>query len=1032
MSAQLSLLRIRLLGEFRWSLGDHTALEPPSERLQALLAYLLLHADGPRARAEVAARLWPETSDAEARANLRRRLHELVRLMPGGERRLVVTPRTVHWLDGEDCRVDLMEFEAVWRESRQAPRMELLEQAAPLLCGELLPSCDDEWMVPLREQLRQRAITLLDELASMLTQEGQSRRGLEVAEQILRLDPLHEPAYCHLMRLHALAGDRASALKAYHLCMERLREELGVSPGAGTCALYEELLIQEDLPRLRERRATTTIDLPEVELPAPPLPLIGRAAEWQTAAAWLNGEAPRDPLPLLLLLGEPGIGKTRLLEELMAAARTAGMAIVRGRGYEAERMRPYGAWMDGFEGVGARPFLEELRTLALETEPDPTTRGRGRLFDLATQFLRSLAEARPTLVVLDDIQWLDETSLAFLHYAFRLLSPGLPIRFACAARSRELEGNPPADRLVQALTLERRALVLRLTTLSEAETTALVEAAGGGEGSAHIATGSGGNPLFALEMARADAEPDAPAPETLAHLIQGRLRDLEESTQELLRWAAALGHRFSPATLALVADCPIHRLLAAVDQLERHGIIRGVESGDGEAAYDFAHDVVRQVAYEQCSLPRRRLLHSHIAEALERLVPANPALITEVAHHADLGIDPERAGDACLRAADHCLRVFAYAEAGAFCRRGLRHCLGLPSERALALRLALLHRSVRAGVSRQEVAGLQEELQALIRQARERGLSEEETIGHEALISLNFDHGDLGAVQRYSLLAAERARSASPATAMLMLAHSGSCLAEIGREMSRAEALLLEARSMADRLGIDAIDVSFGLGCVKRYRGEPQEARQLLRRGWELARRAEDHWRECTCLLNLVCLELEARDLTAAAAQCMDLQHVAAAMGSGSEAPHAEALAALIGLLGADAEAEALLERCCGTLRTLDSPRMLAFLQTFAARWELQQGRPQQAMVRAEEALEAAQKVQNPSEIALAWAAVIAASAALGNLACARRHLEDLQAHVRGQELSALAAEGLEALRWLPAIHGQEHPAPDAPNGDGH
>jgi predicted ATPase len=142
---------------------------------------------------------------------------------------------------------------------------------------------------------------------------------------------------------------------------------------------------------------------------------------------------PLDPAPLLLLLGEPGIGKTRLLEELMASARTAGMAIVRGRGYQAERMRPYGAWMDGFEGVGARPFLEELRTLALEPAPDPSpaTRSRGRLFDLATQFLGSLAEARPTLVVLDDIQWLDETSRAFLHYAFRLLSNGLPLRLRC-------------------------------------------------------------------------------------------------------------------------------------------------------------------------------------------------------------------------------------------------------------------------------------------------------------------------------------------------------------------------------------------------------------------------------------------------------------------------------------------------------------------------------------------------------------------------------------------------------------------------
>ncbi len=649
MTAPLPLLRIRLLGEFHWSIGDDAPLVPPPDRLQALLAYLILHSDGPRPRAEVAARLWPETSDAEARANLRRRLHELVRLIPGGERRVAVTPRTVHWLGGEDCRVDVQEFEEVWGESRQTPRLDRLELVAPLLRGELLPGCDDDWMVPLREGLRERAITLLDELATLLTRDGHSRRGLEVAEQILRLDPLHEPAYCHLMRLHALAGDRAGALKAYHRCMQTLREELGVSPAAATCALYQELLTQEegsppprceaadpqDLPAPKQRLVATAVVRPEVGSPAPALPLIGRQAEWRTVAAWLQGNDRQDPAPLLLLLGEPGIGKTRLLEELMGAASAAGMAIVRGRGFEAERMRPYGAWMDGFEEVGARPFLAELRALALEPEPDPSpaTRSRGRLFDLATQFLRSLAEARPALVVLDDIQWLDETSLAFLHYAFRLLSSGLPIRFACAARSRELEDNHPADRLVQALARERRSLVLRLACLSDGETVELVQAAGGRAGSARIATGSGGNPLFALEMARAEAEEEtseeATAPESLAHLIAGRLRELEEGTLELLPWAAALGHRFNPAILAAVADCPIHRLLTAVDQLERHGIIRGSDAADGEAAYDFVHDVVRQVAYEQCSLPRRRLLHSQIAAALERQVPASPSLITE-------------------------------------------------------------------------------------------------------------------------------------------------------------------------------------------------------------------------------------------------------------------------------------------------------------------------------------------------------------------------------------------------------------------
>ncbi|HEY9603869.1 MAG TPA: hypothetical protein V6C85_19795, partial [Allocoleopsis sp.] len=266
-------------------------------------------------------------------------------------------------------------------------------------------------------------------------------------------------------------------------------------------------------------------------------------------------------------------------------------------------------------------------------------------------------------------------------------------------------------------------------------------------------------------------------------------------------------------------------------------------------------------------------------------------------------------------------------------------------------------------------------------------MKDEEATGLEALIVLNYEQGNLSEVQQHSLHAAERGRLASPTTTAYMLAHTGACLAEIGRDIPRAEALLLEAQSIGDRIGLETIDIPFGLGFIRRHQGEVEEARHLLRQGWQKARAAQDHWRECTSLTNLVMLELEAGNPSAALDCCSELIHVTAQMSEGSEAPHAAALDALVRYLMGEKNAEEALERSRQTLHQIDSPRMLAYIQTVAARMDLQQGRTKKAIARAEEALEAAQIVNNPSEIALAWAVIIQASIRLENHQCATQHV---------------------------------------------
>lgn len=1013
-----SNLQIKLLGEFCLTADGLSITGVNSERLQALLAFILLHRDAPQLRQQIAVYLWPDATDADAKANLRRRLHELKQLLPQIDRWLRVETKTIQWVQNEHYWLDVAEFETAIATSPSSPpaQIQALEQAAKRYQGDLLPSCYDDWIVPYREQLRQQAIAGLDRLVTLLTTQGNAPAAIRYAQQLQRLDPLYEPAYCHLMRLHAQEGDRASALRVYHQCMTLLQAELGVNPSPTTRKLYEELLMLEDAPTPPNCVAIArpaNLPLPPAAvnfvLPSSELPLIGREAEWAAIQQWAVDGQNRTHSELLLLLGEPGIGKTRLLEELARTIQVAGGYVLWSRGFEAEMLRPYGAWVDAFQAIGATEFLNELRALVLNAD-SAATLNRERLFDMAAQFLVQLGESASVLVVLDDIQWLDETSIAFLHYVVRLLSQRHLILFACAARKQEIQMNLPAYKLMQAFHREHRIRTVELSPLDRQQTLDLAQAVGCQIECDQIFTNSGGNPLFALEIARTQATSDGASPGTLEMLIQGRLMHLDEATRDLVPWAAALGRSFNPTILAQVMDLPLPRLLVAIGQLEQHGIIRPGSTLAGETAYDFAHDIVRQVAYQQFSEPRRQLIHTHIAQALNKIASPTTQLINDVAHHADLGNDHELAASASLMAAERCLRIFAYAEASGLAQQGMRHCQYLETVTRVRLQAGLLKVHVKAGVPKDRAVPLQQELQQLIQEAAALKLKDEEAIGLEALIVLNYDHGNLNEVQRHSLRAAEQGRTASPATTLYMLAQTGSCLAEIGRDIPRAEALLLEAQSIADRLGLEAIDIPFGLGCVRRYQGQVEEARSLLRQGWQMAQLAQDHWRECTCLTNLVMLELEGGQPLTALNYGSELIHVSAQMGEGSEGPHAAALDALIHYLLQAKHARDALERSRQILKQIDSPRMLSYIQTLAAAWDLQQGHFNQAIARAEEALAAAQEVDNPSELALAWVMVIQSHHQLGNLEDAKQYLVELKTRLQGQPLSARAQQSLAQL----------------------
>ena len=209
-------IRIRLLGQFAVSHATEAAAAIPHARLQELLAYLLLHRAAPISRQQLAFIFWPDSTDDQARTNLRNLWHRLRRTLPDADRYLIADELTMQWRGDAPYWLDVAEFESYLKQAELAAnaedRVRGLEQAVALYGGELLPGCYSDWLLAERDRLSQACGRVLEQLTALYEDHRDYRQAIVHAQALLRHDPLHEPVYAQLMRLHALNDDRATAL----------------------------------------------------------------------------------------------------------------------------------------------------------------------------------------------------------------------------------------------------------------------------------------------------------------------------------------------------------------------------------------------------------------------------------------------------------------------------------------------------------------------------------------------------------------------------------------------------------------------------------------------------------------------------------------------------------------------------------------------------------------------------------------------------------------------------------------------------
>ena len=316
------MYEIRLLGEQAVSDARGAPLAVPP-RAVALVGYLALHAGLPQQRGRIATLFWPDSTDEQALTNLRRELHHLRTALPDGSG-LVVTGRELCWRDTAGVRVDLREFvlgdDAARAAGRRGDDEQVVQRGTAALDayrGDLLPGGWDDWLLEARTELETRAVALCELLGDALARTGDTAGAVEVARRHVRLRPLDEVGYRRLIALQGELGDRAGAVSTYHHCAATLERELGVTPAPATRALLDRLLARDDPP------------VPRSPTPgggrsgAAPGTLVGRAQELETVRARWRAAAAGRP-SALVVRGDPGVGKTRLVAELAEAARLDG------------------------------------------------------------------------------------------------------------------------------------------------------------------------------------------------------------------------------------------------------------------------------------------------------------------------------------------------------------------------------------------------------------------------------------------------------------------------------------------------------------------------------------------------------------------------------------------------------------------------------------------------------------------------------------------------------------------------------------
>jgi DNA-binding SARP family transcriptional activator len=653
-------VRLFLFGRFRLTFDGEPRKLAALPRSLALLALVAARGAQPMQREALAYALWPDDDERDARANLRRHIHSVRRALPPECDPFVVDDTHIAWNPASLMWCDVVAFER----ERAARRF---DAAIDAYGGPLLDESLDEPLVAERERLQNVFVTLGIERIRSARAAGELERAIDVAQRVASADPWREDVVRALIELRHESGDRAGALETYDRFARRLESEMGVAPMPETTALRARVAANAARAESPARVNPARIELAFVE----------RERELDELAALLAFDDPQRPAAAFVV-GEAGIGKSRVLAEFAHRAEARGVRVASGGVPAVGERTPYLALVSALQPF-ARVLQHDLdppRAALVGTLLDPAGdhRERSRLlvFDAIAAAFESIAREGPLLVVCDDAHWAGEATVAALAFLARRLARS-PIALAIAFRSEAVGHQDPIGRAARELIDDGAAFAVPIGPLSASGMCAAIgDALADDALVAELSAVAEGNPFFLGEALRDRLEGARVGSRgSVDDVIDARLERLDDRARTFLEIAAVAGDAFSLDVVRAAGGMSEADARVAIDDVLDRQIVR---DGGRRLGYRFAfaHHLIRARIYESMPPDVRDRRHLRIASVLERRASnATSDVAADLAHHFDRGGDHERAAAYSLAAARNFARVGAFDEAAAHADRGV-------------------------------------------------------------------------------------------------------------------------------------------------------------------------------------------------------------------------------------------------------------------------------------------------------------------------------------------------------------------------
>ncbi len=749
-------------GSQPWQPITEAAWQPRQEsQVRALLAYLLCSPERNVSRSQALATLWPGDDSAaqylnDAVRNLRKILkqpslatgQEAPRVGPAlfqaEDEWLTLATQERVWIDADEFEEFVARLEEPLLHDPADPeyaraaqqREQLLREAIALYNGDFLPEeRAAEWVIARRQQLRRSWIELHLELSDLYTAREALSDAVKILDRLLASDPACEPAVQRLIIVLARLKRRGEAFRVYQRFAGVLQRDYEALPSQETQALCEVVRQGGELPphplvrstlvsRPRDGSRPTRDTAAEAIGRTHQSPLVGRDRELavmrtmvleveQSAHLQLVSQRKASGLPLdtqrrpncLVLMGDAGIGKTRLAEEMSREARRRGWAVVWSRLYTQESGVPYRVWTEALSktlniDTGLLPVLdpyllqpltallpeldEMIPRAVLEQAPPPYVltpeQERLRLWEAIGDLLKTISESTPLLIVLDDIQWADKSSHELLGYLARLLY-GYPIMFVSTCRDSELPKYPPHKfiDLINHMQREHVVKTLDVEPLSSEQIALLVSSVSHlSEATVkHIQDHAAGNPFFAEELARSTPPT---LPRTVTAALNHRMGRLSAACRQLLGNAAVLGGSFEFSLICAMESSARNDLadedtvLTLLEEALQAGLLTDEGSGT-HISYHFWHPLLVSHLYESVSALRRARLHRRAADVLQHMHHGREEEVaaTIADHLLKAGAEPAPIAHFAELAGNRAYAVSAYSEAEQHYLRAVEH-----------------------------------------------------------------------------------------------------------------------------------------------------------------------------------------------------------------------------------------------------------------------------------------------------------------------------------------------------------------------